>query len=349
MGFKLLFGYPIEANTDNWLHDCIIAALESIHAQTPVTSWIEHFPSAFQTKLSSRQGLKSRLEAYQTALETLTVVQKNQVLKALKDQNEIPKLLAGQHDCERISALPPTIQTVITKLFDFGFTLLTDLKIRDKHYSIIYQKTHHLCPFCGYEYFSSPRLPRENLDHYLAKSIYPFAGINLNNLVPMGMKCNLTFKKTQDILLQNDGTSRKALNPYNTQGIKIVLTDSRLFEGQNLSPSWDIKFDPDCEEAETWDQVFSVRKRFEEDFLNEENFKNLLRQFSKWAEYRPNPLENLTSLKQAFIHYLAYIGDMGFNNQAEIYIKRAVFEMLEVQCDDVLLQHLRDYPPVVSP
>ncbi|MCK7494405.1 MAG: hypothetical protein MZW92_26920 [Comamonadaceae bacterium] len=61
--------------------------------------------------------------------------------------------------------------------------LLTKIGIRDRRYQAIYKSAmYHMCPFCGCEYFDAPGAPREDLDHYLAKSRYPFAAVNLEIL-----------------------------------------------------------------------------------------------------------------------------------------------------------------------
>ena len=83
-----------------------------------------------------------------------------------------------------------------------------------------------MCPFCGCEYFDAPGAPREDLDHYLPKSLYPFAAANLRNLVPMGMKCNERYKLAQDILRDAAGVRRRSFDPYAERQIKVILDNS---------------------------------------------------------------------------------------------------------------------------
>lgn len=261
----MLFGYPIEATKDNWLHDCLVETLCSIHVnlrngETPPI-WPDILPEPYRSRLLRRTGLKKRLNVYVEALKQLSLEEQERTLKALREQNEIACLLTGEADCEVITDLPTAIRTPVTKLFEFAFSLLTDLEIRDEHYSRIYHSVpYHTCPFCGCEYFDAPGAPREALDHYLPESKYPFAASNLRNLVPMGNKCNSRYKLAEDILRKGDGTRRKSFDPYDFPEIKLSLENSQPFAGEVKStcqlPLWQIDFEPDSEEIATWDEVF---------------------------------------------------------------------------------------------
>src|SRR5262249_39806605 len=153
-------------------------------------------------------------------------------------------------------------------LFSFAFTLLSDFGVRDTMYEHIYDAIpEKVCPFCGCETFDSPRGPREALDHYLAKSIYPCAAANLQNLVPMGTKCNSRYKLSKDIIRTAAGR-RRAFFPYGTDVATISLLDSIPFAGASGdAPEWRVTFSPAVQEVETWNQVFGIETRFSRDEL----------------------------------------------------------------------------------
>ena len=96
------------------------------------------------------------------------------------EQNELVALFDCSGECEVITDLPESIRQAAQNLFAFGYDLLTDLGIRDTQYKEIYNViTDTVCPFCGSEYFDAPESRREDLDHYLAKTLYPFAASEL--------------------------------------------------------------------------------------------------------------------------------------------------------------------------
>jgi len=104
--------------------------------------------------------------------------------------------LNGCIDCVELADLPETIREPAKELFVFAFGLLTDFGVRAAQYRVIYDSTpDKVCPFCGIEGFAAPAAPSEDFDHYLPKSRFPFAAVNLWNLVPAGSDCNRKYKR----------------------------------------------------------------------------------------------------------------------------------------------------------
>ena len=352
----MLFGYPLVATANNWLHDCLCAMIGAIHtslgaAQAP-PEWPDVIPTQYRDQLRNRPGLRDRLDAYTRALRRLSAVNRERVLNALNDQNQINLLLSCRHECEAIDDLPALIRKPIEDLFSFAFKLLTPLGVRDTHYQEIYTSTEdHVCPFCGCEYFDAPGAPREALDHYLKESTYPFAAANLRNLVPMGDKCNSRYKLAQDILRKDDGTRRSSFDPYNHAGVRISLDDSQPFAGlDGQMPRWQIDFDPDSPEAATWDEIFHIRERYVRDVLNP-SFKRWLGNFGAWFKRNvrnPNPTEHemLTAIQQ----YIDNLEPMELGGRD--FLRERVFQMLYRHChhgDQRLIALMKDTVTISSP
>jgi hypothetical protein len=332
----MLFGYPIEATKDNWLHDCMVSMLESIHAnpyQKP--DWPNIIPEAYRESLNNRDGLKDRLITYQEGISKLNPTELDQVKNALIEQNEIADLLACHRNCAMIDQLPKPIREPAKALFEFSFSLLTPLGIRDRHYKVIYESSrYNICPFCGCEYFDAPDAPRVALDHYLLESKYPFVAANLENLVPMGDKCNSKYKLQENILYKADGvTRRKAIYPYQHSGIRISLDRSRPFLGDMgiLSPNeWEIDFDPQSEEAETWDDVFHIRERYKRDILDR-SFRQWLDDFAAWYSQKQLRVASFSDVTEALKGYASIMEFTGTQDRA--FLKAAVFRMLYSECE----------------
>jgi len=333
----LLFGYPVEATEDNWVHDCLCEIIATVHrnlqANEEPLSWPEIIPEQYRSWLSSRSGLKKRLETFRETLATLDPDQRNQVLHALNSQNMIGPLLSCECDCAAISDLPVPIRAPAKDFFNFSFKLLTGLGIRDHQYSIIYNSiSDHVCPFCGCEYFDAPGAPREAMDHYLPESKYPFSAANLRNLVPMGNKCNSRYKIAQDILFSDAGIRRRSFDPYNHDEIRISLNNSILFSGKNGElPLWKIDFDPNNEEVNTWDNVFHIRERYERDVLDP-SFMTWLRGFRDWYRAIDNENDSAGKLKNAIQSYCSHYEGEGFSDRG--FLKAAFFRMLLKHCEE---------------
>jgi len=257
-----------------------------------------------------------------------------------ENMNKIPAL-----NCDRLGDLPVGIREAAKDLFEFAFSLLTDLGVRDRHYLAIYEAiSYHVCPFCGLEYFDAPGAPREDLDHYLASSHYPFAASNLRNLSPMGMKCNERYKLAVDILRDEHGNRRRSFDPYTIRNLRISLLNSVPFgggDGQN--PAWQIDFVRDSAECGTWDQVFRLRERMQRDVLDR-SFGGWLNEFAIWFVTRKGIADVGDSrLIDGVREYAEDMLMQGF--KAREFLRAHVFEMLHQYCvrgDRRLLDFIRD-------
>lgn len=331
----MLFGYPIQSTQNNWVHESICEAIREIHALADgggaYPAWPAVLPVAYREGLKSRTGLRKRLKDYDCAARLLTKPERDGVIAALDGENRIAELLAGADDCIRADGLPQAIRTEVEELYGFAFGLLTKLLVRDDHYTIIYNATPaHICPFCGTEYFDAPGAPREAMDHYLAKSLYPFAAANLRNLVPMGHKCNSSYKAAKDLLRREDGSHRTAFDPYSHAAVSISLDQSEPFGGTTgHTPRWEIQFDPDTPESLTWDEIFSLKERYRRDHLDQD-FRTWLDQFAKSAKLR-GAVGNVADLLERLDWFEKLQAFMGLQDRA--FLKTAVFRMLKLKCE----------------
>lgn len=292
--------------------------------------WPAILPNDYREKLKSRTGLRDRLQAYDHAIRLLSNPQRDDVMAALEGENQIAKLLSGENDCIAIDGLPEGVRAEISELFGFAFGLLTDFSVRDTHYSVIYEAApEKLCPFCGIETFDAPTAPREPLDHYLAKSRYPFAAANLRNLVPMGPKCNTNYKLAKDLLRREDGTRRVAFDPYVKSAVEISLDDSEPFGGSTENtPRWEVSFKPDSPCSTTWDEIFLLKLRYRRDRLDP-SFRSWLDLFAKSA--RRKGVQSEAALIDALRWFEQLQVDAELQGQA--FLKAAVFRMLRLKCE----------------
>ena len=332
----MLYGYPIEAVKHNWLHDTLLRTLRSVHERLDdgrgVSDWPDVLPSGYRECLKGRTGLRDRIQVYIEAVGTLNKADRDRVLRGVAEQNDIQRLVSCTRDCEGMDELPEAVRAPTRDLFRFAFRLLSDLGIRDTHYAVIYDRSkQHVCAFCGCEYFDAPSAPREALDHYLLLDIYPFAGANLRNLVPMGTKCNSQYKGNQDILRRENGVRRRSFDPYGeVPEISVCLDESVPFAGRDGElPQWRIRFDVEAEEVDTWLTVFSIRKRYARDVLDA-HFSTWLGEFSAWCRESGITHGQNGTVLDAMSAYGRYLAAAGLGDRA--FLKCAVFRMLERCC-----------------
>jgi hypothetical protein len=333
----VLFHYAVEATNDNWLHDTLlqilVAGMDELDAGLALSAWPACIPAARHAVLSTRTGLRDRRKTFLKAYGALDPPSRNIVRTALTAQNAIPAVFDGVSPWVRLEELPDTIREPTKELFNFAFGLLTDFGLRDEHYRLIWQNMTlaKICPFCGLERMKPPKQPRPDLDHYLPISRYPFAGVNLRNLAPMGGDCNKAFKGQIDVVFDADtNMRRRCCDPYTGPVFSVSLDGSNLFQGDGTIcrlPVWDIAFlghDHDC--ATTWEAVFQIRRRYS-DLLNDE-YHSWITHFGIWCADDRSGIEltDIASVVAAISQYSDSILQEGLADTN--FLKRATFQML---------------------
>lgn len=334
----MLFRYPENATSNNWIHECLCETVQGIHNAVddgiPMSVFPENLPEPYRDQLSGRTALRGHLREYNQAIRRLTKPERDQVLDALEGQNRIPGLLAGTEVCADLANLPSPVHLPISELFGYGFRLLTELGVRDEFYACIYGSLEdRVCPFCGTEILAAPGGPREDLDHYLPRSIYPFASANLRNLVPMGTRCNSRYKLSINLLFHSDGTRRRAIDPFASQVVPLELSldQSQPFsEPDARVPRWAVRFTPESEEVATWESVFSCRERYERDHLDPE-YSGWLRSFAHAAHRSGKSAQS----DEGVIERLAWWeGIQRYNGLKDrSFLRAATFRMLRLHCE----------------
>lgn len=346
----MLYGYPLAATTGNWLHECVLGTIENVHAHVEahgrVPGWPNVLPEPWRSTLATRLGLRDGVKRYGKVLLQLNPSERSQILVAMRSQNRISELLSGACDCELLDELPEPIRAEVKLLFGYAYdTLLDELGIRDEHYKLIYKEIPaKVCPFCGTTRFKSPEGPREAYDHYLVWKLYPFAAVNLRNLVPMCHDCNSHYKKTVD-LLRACGVRRTALDPYNWAAVRVSLDKSAPLEGKRgvfPVPAWEIEFEPLSNEVSTWETVFCIKKRYIQDHLDAD-FDSWLRTFQTWARREGVLADTDDAIVRALQRYENIVSFEPLHDRG--FLKAAVFRMLRLRCEEPvqeLLTHFRN-------
>lgn len=286
--------YPIAATEENWLHETIISIILELHVRLgrgenivrDQETWRQLIPAALdefkRNKIAALRGIRDRVFEYLVEIEQLNPVRRPRILAVMDSQNKVAELLEGEEVISSLEAEFPRVHERVKGLFVFCYEKLTDLKVRERQYRIIFndlpEKT---CPFCGIERVMNPDETAQDQDHYLAKSIYPFAAANMRNLVPMCRVCNRDYKKNRDVIRCEDGNRRLAFDPYNCVSPSVSLLGSNLdAQNDSILPEWQIEFLPGSQQAETWNAVFDIRTRYKRDVLNQ-NFNRWFGDFAK--------------------------------------------------------------------
>lgn len=358
----MLTCYPIEAANENWLHDSIVEIINVVHIKLDAhqalpncqAEWEALVPNTLSAEnrdnLIKARGVRDRIFTYKDSVSNLNQADRKMVFSALEGQNQIADLVSGIRNIDDIDIVYPNVKTAAHNLFVFCYGKLSDFEVRDRQYQIIFDYLEtKICPFCGIERVMNPEETAQDQDHYLAKSIYPFAAVNMRNLVPMCRCCNRDYKKNIDMLRTTDGQRRIAFDPYACVPPTISLLNSIIDETISPPiPNWHITFMPNTEQVATWDDVFSIRARYKRDILDK-HFSIWLRGLaSKCEKDRKRNLiqANFTTddVRNVLVNYKEDKSDLPNTGMAG-FLEPLVFDFLLSQFDqgnERIIQLIKD-------
>lgn len=330
----MLATYPLNATSDNWFHDCVMDMISAIHNAVKNDlvrpDWMNSVPAIHKETVRPNFGLNKKLKGYFEVVSDLCDDEIDVLENALTKQNEIEQLLAANAACDCASDFHAMALEKLAELMKYAFKKLTDFGIRDTHYKAIYDSlSAKVCPFCGCEEFDSPKSKREDLDHYIPISLYPFAGSNLRNLAPMGMKCNERYKGANNILKDGADNTRSAFDPYLNETAKLSLINSAPLQVDAMRPDWDIQLIGDNDKVTTWDDVFDIRRRWKDDVLDV-NYSNWITAFVAYC--RDSSPTDIGTLITQLDNYILFLEVEGLNDKA--FLKLATFKMIHHHCNN---------------
>ncbi len=288
----------------------------------------------FRQHVQSAPTLKKYLSAFFKVYRGLTKPERAEVYKAFMASRSIKRLFTSACPCVGISHLPAPIQAPSKTLFKYLYkTTLNSVGNVKDHYQSFYDKLlSKKCPFCGIENLLHYTHYKQDYDHLLYKDEYPFAAVNMQNLVPMGRDCNTVYKKTKDILHSGHGHRRLAFYPFEGhRAITVSLLASDLPTSTNRKGTWVIELLPDCEQVATWEDVFCIKSRYKKDVLWAEydtwltNFINYAREHSAYYPTwdKPNIKRAIKKFSQTYSD--TDYADMNFLRYSvcEVWLKEA--------------------------
>lgn len=219
--------------------------------------------------------LKQRFKIIYSHLSQLPTVEREAFCEEIELANQIEKICRGDHVPKSFDRKVKGIHKIIKSLFLSLYNQVLDGKafreiynrtLRD-HFNQLSDtnKSITLCPFCGIsEIKKSADLTRDQYDHYLPKSLYPFSSINFSNLVPICKECNsFDVKGEKDSLAMSKG---KIFFPYDSNHRGISLTVNVVNDNSD-SEKIDLEFifstdDSNISEIESWKNIYLIEPRY---------------------------------------------------------------------------------------
>ncbi|WP_416448393.1 hypothetical protein ACH3PA_01160 [Leeuwenhoekiella sp. A2] len=230
----------------------------------------------FYNNLVSRHPriLEAKFKAIYDVIKEWDQVDRSTLCENIRQSNQIEAICKGTVKATLLEDVPDEIRNDVDELF---YALYEKVLKKSPHFIKFYGSViEHFrelkkspndflkCPACGIRDVETIYDDeRDQYDHYLAKSIYPFSSVNFKNLVPICQKCNsLDVKSSIDIISETTGF---VFYPYteNHKGISISISVKEDNMDINKIKYGFAYSNPDGnqKEIESWKYIFKIEKR----------------------------------------------------------------------------------------
>jgi len=275
--YKSISPHPIE-NLHNYLHYFFTQMFAEVN---PAYDHTHQIQADFKEIVEEYKAqVDDKLSAIFIAYMGLQPNEKLIVQDAYNRNNKIIDVCNMTVTPVKYSGLPVGIRTQVESLYDnlWGENkILGYKKVEDKcgtllsHFKKFREKNEFaVCPFCGLDSLSVKSDDgKDDYDHYLPKSKYPFISVNFENLLPMCHNCNSKRKGQVDTPFIDDTTTQRPLyypldtaTPNHEIKLGITSTDTDLSD----VTKWTLTIA--CEPAanglkkKSWEEIFKIEKRY---------------------------------------------------------------------------------------
>lgn len=282
----MLFTYHYKRAPINDLHDEVRRFMRRLRKQPLATQFrIQNWcQGVLLERAQSAPTLKKHLTAFYKSYRTLNDAERTTLHTAFTRTNCVSRQLNGKTPRIAIDGLPANIRKPTKDLFVhlYESTLRSRNACRDHWREFYAELSDKTCPFCGTEILHYPDHYKQDYDHILCKKDYPFASVNMRNLVPMGRDCNTIFKADTDVIYDEHGP-RRFPDPFGPQlNISIDLSGSQRPRGSANPGQWSLQILPASDEIKRWAEVFNLASRYEKNHLDLK-YADWISEFHSWA------------------------------------------------------------------
>lgn len=161
--------------------------------------------------------LKKRFRIIYEYVSGLAAPDRHSFCQKIIEANQIERICRGEYRPEAFNGTLTAIDRTLKDLFfDLYNQVLDGKPFRENAHTSLREHFNQfcdaneditLCPICGIgELKKAQDEVRDQYDHYLPESLYPFSSINFRNLVPCCLQCNsLGAKGYKDIIAVSTG------------------------------------------------------------------------------------------------------------------------------------------------
>lgn len=219
--------------------------------------------------------IRGRLEKIYNFLKRLPQSTRSTICNQIIDSNDIEAICQGIQTPTKLTRHSIGIKLKIRQFFvDLYDQVLNGNAFEDifntnllEHFRAFRSLNNNLtiCPICGISPLKSKFDEiKDQYDHYLPKSLYPFSSVNFENLVPGCTDCNSPqVKSSKDIVRYSTGLNFFPFDQIHT-GIEVVFTITS--DDTNIDNiEWGINYsnpDGNIDKIQSWRDIYRIDGRY---------------------------------------------------------------------------------------
>ena len=192
--------------------------------------------------------------------------------KKVKESNDIEKICKREITPLKINDIDKEITDVvdIKKMFSdlykqvlYGNHCKNSYGDMQEHFKQFKTNENEIfkCPVCGLIPQNTKEEKKEDYDHLLPYTIYPFSSVNFKNIAPICVDCNSDYKGDKDVL---DNTGKKIFYYYDDLHHNDGITIKAKLENEkeHLFSFTYTTIDNRTQEIESWNEIFDINTRY---------------------------------------------------------------------------------------
>lgn len=271
----MLKSYSYVETKHQELHDAVIAFFDRIEEETGDFNDKFFAPDFLKIAKRHKKIVYGRLKLIYEITKTWQQEQRTELCQQIRDSNKIEDICASTVNPAMLDKNVKGVFKILRNLFLALYNQVLDGKTIHEEWGITLREHYDAfrtandeiitCPICG---ISPVKMncdkQRDQYDHYLPKSLYPYSAINFRNLVPTCTDCNSPqVKGDKDIIAIANGSNIFFPFSENHPNIKVnceLTSNAIAFE----NTEWELTYASDqvCDnQIRAWKEIYSIESR----------------------------------------------------------------------------------------
>lgn len=267
----MLRSYKYIETPHRFLNENIIAFFNRIEFETGDYATTFFDLNFYNTIVSHHKKiLEKPLKSIFEIIKNWGQVKRTSFCNKIRESNDIERICKREVSPLKIDDIDKEITDVVNikKLFSdlykqvlYGNHSESSYGNMQEHFKLFKTNENEIfkCPVCGLIPQNTREEKKEDYDHLLPYTIYPFSSVNFKNLAPICVDCNSDYKEDKDVL---DNGGRKIFYYYDHLHEGITINAKLDSEKEHLFSFSYLTTDNRMQEIESWIEIFDIDNRY---------------------------------------------------------------------------------------